>query len=328
MKDLKYIIEQLDKVNEKSFEEIALLTFKFQYKNNLLYRTYVDNLHRHPDAINSIIDIPFLPISFFKSHNVKSGTWRPEVEFTSSGTTGLNASRHAVYELDFYLRHSVGCFETFFGSIKGYHFLALLPSYLERSGSSLIAMIDHFIQQDETGHSGFYLKNEAELLNKISLLKKSDKKIILWGVTFALVELAEKFDVDLSHCIIIETGGMKGKRKELTRDELHLFLCEKFKVNAVCSEYGMTELMSQAYSLGNGYFQCPPGMKVVLREINDPFNEVPQGKAGAINMIDLANAHSCSFIETEDLGRITEQGFEVLGRMDNSDVRGCNLLVG
>lgn len=327
MKELKNILPQIKEVNENSFKEIALSVFNFQYKNNLLYRTYADNLHKHPGRVKSIVDIPFLPISFFKAHDVKSGIWESKVEFASSGTTGASTSRHAVFDLDFYLGHSVGCFETFFGSIKDYHFLALLPSYLERTGSSLIAMMDHFIRQDETGHSGFYLRNVEELLNKIFFLKNSSKKTILVGVSFALLELAENFEVDLSHCLIIETGGMKGKRKEITREELHSFLCEKFNVNTIYSEYGMTEMMSQAYSLTKGYFQCPPGMKVVLRDINDPFEKVHDGKVGAINVIDLANAHSCSFIETEDLGRVTEKGFEVLGRMDNSDVRGCNLLI-
>lgn len=328
MKEIENILQQLTEVNENTFGKIALQVFNFQYKNNLLYQTYADILHKHPGTVKSMIDIPFLPISFFKTHDVKSGMWDSKIEFTSSGTTGLTTSRHPVFDLDFYLRHSVGCFENFFGSIKNYHFLVLLPSYLERSGSSLIAMMDHFIKLDETNQSGFYLKNEEELLNKISLLRHSHKKTILWGVSFALIELGEMFDVDLSHCLIMETGGMKGRRKELTRAELHSFMCKKFNVNEIYSEYGMTELMSQAYSLGDGYFQYPPGMKVVLRDINDPFESVRDGKVGAINVIDLANVHSCSFIETEDLGRITEKGFEVLGRMDNSDVRGCNLLIG
>lgn len=327
MQEIKDFSRLLPQVNESNFEEIALQLFNLQYKNNLLYQTYADYLGRNASNVKSLVDVPYIPISFFKSHTVKTGRWVAETEFSSSGTTGAITSRHAVPDIDFYLRHSVACFEYFFGSVHDYHFLALLPSYLERSGSSLVAMMDYFIKQDKTGHSGFYLKNEEELLAQIAKLRSSQKKTILWGVSFALMDLAERRDVNLSHCLIMETGGMKGRRREVTREELHSFLCEGLKVDHICSEYGMTELMSQAYSRQAGYFQCPPWMKVILRDINDPLDRAPEGKAGAINIIDLANLYSCSFIETEDLGRLSERGFEVLGRMDNSDIRGCNLMI-
>ena len=328
LQEIKDFAQSLSKINETNFEEIALCLFNLQYKNNLLYQTYADNLGRKPDSVITLKDIPFFPISFFKTHTVKTGRWGSKMEFISSGTTGSVTSQHSVLDPNFYLRNSVNCFEYFFGSLSNYHFLALLPSYLERTGSSLVAMMDYFIKQDSSGQSGFFLKNEQDLLRKLIELKSSSKKIILWGVSFALLDLAEKEEIDLSHCMIIETGGMKGRRKELTREELHGFLCEGFKVEAIHSEYGMTELMSQAYALDRGYFQCPPWMKVILRDVNDPFESVDRGRVGAINIIDLANAHSCAFIETEDLGRITKDGyFEVLGRMDNSDIRGCNLML-
>lgn len=327
MQEIKDFSRLLPQVNESNFEEIALQLFNLQYKNNLLYQTYADYLGRSAGRVKSLIDIPYLPISFFKSHPVKTGRWEAATEFSSSGTTGSITSRHAVPDLDFYLHHSVSCFEYFFGSIRDYHFLALLPSYLERSGSSLVAMMDHFIKQDETGQSGFYLKNEEELLAHLAKLKTSQKKTMLWGVSFALLDLAERRDIDLGHCLVMETGGMKGRRREVTREELHATLCQGLKTSHISSEYGMTELMSQAYAREGGYFQCPPWMKVVLRDINDPLEQAPAGRAGAINVIDLANLYSCAFIETEDLGRLSDRGLEVMGRMDNSDIRGCNLMI-
>lgn len=316
-------------INEFNFEDIALQRFHFQYKNNLLYRTYVHHLGRDPGAVTSLSNIPYLPIRFFKSHTVICGTWQPEVIFTSSATAGTGVSKHEVWSLAFYLNNCAAIFRHFYGPLEGYHFLALLPSYLERSGSSLIAMMDYFIKKDTSGHSGFYLNNDRVLLSKITELKKSKKRVILWGVSFALLDLAEKYEIDLSSCLIMETGGMKGRRKEWVREELHGFLCQRFNATAIHSEYGMTELLSQAYSLGGGYFQVPPWMKILVRDINDPFQYVRGGRVGGVNIIDLANAHSCCFIETEDLGRLSENAsFEILGRADNSDIRGCNLLVG
>jgi hypothetical protein len=326
--EFKNFAASIHTINESNFEDIALQRFHFQYKNNLLYRTYVHHLGKDAGAVQSLSEIPFLPIRFFKSHTVVCGTWEPEVVFTSSATAGSGVSRHPVWSLNFYLENALSIFQHFYGPIENYHFLALLPSYLERSGSSLIAMMDYFIRKDRSGHSGFYLNNEDDLRAKIDELKKSEKQVILWGVSFALLDLAEKSEVDLSSCLIMETGGMKGRRKEWVREELHSFLCDRFNVKTIHSEYGMTELLSQGYSRGNGYFQLPSWMKIQIRELNDPFQIVGEGKIGGVNIIDLANAHSCCFIETEDLGRISEKtSFEILGRADNSDIRGCNLLV-
>lgn len=328
MSEIADLTSQLNSINERNFDDIALELFRYQYKNNLLYQTYARYLGKEPEAVLSVNEIPFLPIRFFKTHPVISGNWDSEVIFTSSATSGSVVSRHAVKDANFYTQNATAIFQHFYGPIERYHFLALLPSYLERSGSSLIYMIEQFIKSDSSGHSGFYLHNQEELLRKIEGLKKSDKKTILWGVSFALLDLAEKFEVDLSHCLVFETGGMKGRRKEWIREELYALLTKRFNVQAIHSEYGMTELLSQAYAKANGYFQSPPWMKILLREINDPFQMINESKTGGINVIDFANAHSCAFIETEDLGRRTQSDFfEVLGRLDNSDIRGCNLLV-
>jgi hypothetical protein len=327
LSEIKYFTDILPTVNATNFEDIALKLFYFQYKNNHLYQSYANALCKVPAKVKSLGDIPFLPIRFFKNHPVNSGMWPVQMEFTSSSTTGTGVSRHQIPSVEFYLLNTVRIFEHFYGSIHSFHFLALLPSYAERTGSSLIAMIDHFVKQDESGQSGYFLRNDEVLLQKIQSLRDSNKKTILWGVSFALLDLAEKYEVDLSECIVMETGGMKGRRKEWVRDELHAFLCARFNVPEIHSEYGMTELLSQAYSKGKGYFECPAWMKVVARDVNDPFDIVADGRTGALNVIDLANAHSCAFIETEDLGRLDGPQFETLGRMDNSDVRGCNLLV-
>jgi len=314
-------------VNEDNFRDIALRLFRFQAQNNQVYGQYLKYLNCKPEEILTLEKIPFLPISFFKTQSVKTGVWMAETEFTSSGTTGITTSKHPVKDLNFYLRLSEQIFERFYGAVEKYHILALLPSYLERSGSSLIAMIQHLINKSNSVHSGFYLNNYGELVQKIEFLKGGGKKIILWGVSFALLDLAEAFELDLSECIVMETGGMKGRRKEWTRQDLYEYLTHRFNVKAIHSEYGMTELFSQAYSSNGGYYKNPPWMKVLIRDINDPFLIVT-GKAGVINVIDLANFHSCAFIETQDLGRIDQKGsFEVLGRIDNSDLRGCNLLV-
>lgn len=328
MSELAKFTSQLDLINDGNFDDIALELFRYQYKNNLLYQTYARYLGKEPDKVFSVKEIPFLPIRFFKTHAVISGNWNPEIIFTSSATTGSVISQHAVKDAKFYTQNARTIFQRFYGTLEQYHFIALLPSYLERSGSSLIYMIDHFIKSDSSGHSGFYLHNQEELLQKVESLKKSDKKTILWGVSFALLDLAEKYEVDLSHCLVFETGGMKGRRKEWIREELYKFLKARFKVPTIHSEYGMTELLSQAYAKADGYFQSPPWMKILVRDINDPFQMINAGKTGGINVIDLANAHSCAFIETEDLGRVVYPDFfEILGRMDNSDIRGCNLLV-
>jgi len=319
--------DSLYSVNEYNFEDIALKLFRFQAQNNEIYREYLRYLNCEQNAIRSLEEIPFLPISFFKTQSVKTGVWIAETEFTSSGTSLTSTSKHLVKDLDFYLRLSEQIFERFYGASEKYHILALLPSYLERTGSSLIAMIQHLIAKSNSVHSGFYLNNYDELVQKIEFLKEGEKKIIIWGVSFALLDLAEAFQLDLSQCIVMETGGMKGRRKEWTRQDLHGYLTHRFNVKAIHSEYGMTELFSQAYSSGGGYYKTQPWMKVMIRDINDPFSVV-KGKVGAIKVIDLANFYSCAFIETQDLGRIDQNGmFEVLGRIDNSDSRGCNLLV-
>ena len=326
---IQQFTSSLRSINEHNFGDIALSLFQVQAENNRVYNAYLKNLRLDYTKITSIQQIPFLPIEFFKTQKVVSGEWVPEAEFSSSGTTGATTSRHLVWSLPFYLSHAELTFERFFGQLKDCAFLALLPSYLEREGSSLIAMIRHFIRQTHFEHSGFYLHNQEELLTQLESLRNNRKRVILWGVSFALLDLAEKFEIDLSHCVVIETGGMKGRRKEWIREELHAFLCKRFNVTQIGSEYGMTELMSQAYSIGKGVYTTPPWMKLTIREINDPFATLPLGKVGGINIVDLANAHSCAFIETQDLGKKAQSGyFEVLGRIDNSDVRGCNLLVG
>lgn len=329
METFKSFAQSLENINESNFEDIALRVFHFQAVNNPIYRSYLECLKCDISKVSKLYQIPFLPISFFKSQIIKSGEWQACAEFSSSGTTGSISSKHPVYDLDFYRFHSENIFKHFFGDLQSFHFLALLPSYLEREGSSLIEMVNHFITQSKSDHSGFYLYNHTELVDKLINLKTDNRKVILWGVSFALLDLAESFELDLSHCIIIETGGMKGKRREWIRDELHEYLTSRFNVKVIHSEYGMTELMSQAYSMGAGHFQCPPSMKIIIRNMNDPFEILPNGKTGGVNVIDLANFHSCAFVETQDLGSVNDMGFfQVLGRMDNSDIRGCNLLVG
>ncbi|MCE2996782.1 MAG: acyl transferase [Cyclobacteriaceae bacterium] len=322
-------LSQLTHVNEGNFDDIALSLFHYQSIHNTTYRTFIETLGLQSSKITSIDQIPFLPIEFFKSHTIVTGNEPVEVVFTSSGTTGMTTSRHPVRDLSFYLKNAQTIFERYFGSLENYHFFALLPSYLERQGSSLIAMMDYFIRESKSPYSGFYLHNYQELVSHLRLAKNTDRKVILWGVSFALLDLAEGFELDLKDAIVIETGGMKGRRKEMIREELHELLCSRFKVGRIGSEYGMTELLSQAYSLGNGLYQSPPWMKILVRDINDPFQMLENGKTGGINVIDLANAHSCAFVETQDLGKWVQGGyFEVLGRIDNSDLRGCNLLVG
>jgi phenylacetate-coenzyme A ligase PaaK-like adenylate-forming protein len=315
--------------NDQNFEDIALQLFHFQAEHNPIYSTYLSHIRLTPRSVSRLAQIPFLPISFFKSHLVKTGAWMPATKFTSSGTTGQHASTHLVKDLDFYLTHSARCFEYFFGSISDYHFLALLPSYLERRDSSLISMISHFIEKSRSAVSAFYLQDVAKLLDDLQKLRNDGKKTILWGVTFALLDLAERYHPDLSHCMVFETGGMKGRRTEITRPELHSILSESLNVGKIYSEYGMTELFSQAYTRGKNAFFCPPWMKILVRDMSDPFERGLLNETGGINVIDFANAHSVAFIETEDIGRVYEDGsFEVLGRFDNSDVRGCNLMVG
>lgn len=318
----------LPTINAQSFDEIALRLFRLQARENLIYKTYLEALHVVPEKIENPTNIPFLPISFFKHHSIKTGNWTEKGYFESSGTTGIQSSKHSVYSLDSYLKHAEQIFEKTFGALKDFHLLALLPSYLERGNSSLVAMIDHFIKKTGSVYSGFYLNNYEKLVSDVNQLKSSSKKVIVWGVTYALLDLADQFQPDWQDVLVFETGGMKGRRKELTREELHKLLQSKLNLDKVYSEYGMTELLSQAYTRGGNLFYPSHSLKIIVREITDPFRKGLINETGGINVIDLANIYSLAFIETEDLGKVDNQGnFEVLGRSDNSDVRGCNLLV-
>jgi phenylacetate-coenzyme A ligase PaaK-like adenylate-forming protein len=314
--------------NQKQFDKIALKVFRFQYENNLVYREFCDFLKTDVQKVKSISQIPFLPIQFFKSHSVISSTNPIETTFTSSGTTGMITSKHFVTDVGIYEESYRKGFSQFYGNIEDYVVLALLPSYLEREGSSLIHMVDDLIQLSNQNESGFYLHNYDELIAKLIQLDRAGKNVILIGVTYALLDLVEKHSFQLENTIIMETGGMKGKRKEMIREELHKELCNGFGVKSIHSEYGMTELLSQAYSLGEGIFECPSWMQILVRDTEDALSYVREGKTGGINVIDLANINSCSFIATQDLGKKYPNGsFEILGRFDHSDIRGCNLMV-
>ena len=314
--------------NQKQFDKMALKVFRFQYENNLVYREFCDFLKTDVQKVKTIQQIPFLPIQFFKSHEVVSNSNPIQTTFRSSGTTGMVTSQHLVTDVSIYEESYRKGFSQFYGNIEDYVVLALLPSYLEREGSSLIHMVSDLIQLSSHPESGFYLHNYDELIEKIIQLDQSGQNVILIGVTYALLDLIEKHSFQLENTIIMETGGMKGKRKEMIREELHQELCNGFGVKSIHSEYGMTELLSQAYSLGEGIFQCPSWMQILVRDTEDALSYVREGKTGGINVIDLANINSCSFIATQDLGKIYSDGsFEVLGRFDHSDIRGCNLMV-
>lgn len=314
--------------SQKQFEKIALKVFRFQYKNNLVYREFCDFLKTDVQKVKSLEQIPFLPIQFFKSHKVVSNQNLAKQTFTSSGTSGMETSKHFVTDISFYEESYRKGFAQFYGNIEDYVILALLPSYLEREGSSLIYMVKDLIQMTNNPDSGFYLHNHNELIDKLVRLDNSGQNVILIGVTYALLDLIEKKSFQLQNTIIMETGGMKGKRKEMIREELHEHLCQGFGVTAIHSEYGMTELLSQAYSLGNGIFEYPSWMQILIRDTEDALTYVAKDKSGGINVIDLANINSCSFIATEDLGKkYPNSSFEVLGRFDHSDIRGCNLMV-
>ena len=314
--------------NQKQFEKIALKVFRFQYENNAVYQEFCNFLKTDVQKVKSIYQIPFLPIQFFKSHSVVSNSNPVEATFTSSGTTGMTTSKHLVTDVSIYEESYRKGFSQFYGNIEDYVVLALLPSYLEREGSSLIYMAEDLIRLSQHSESGFYLHNHDELIKKLIDLDQSGQNVILIGVTYALLDLIEKQTFQLQNTIIMETGGMKGKRKEMIREELHEQLCNGFGVSAIHSEYGMTELLSQAYSLGEGVFECPSWMQILVRDTEDALTYVKEGKTGGINIIDLANINSCSFIATQDLGKKNPNtSFEVLGRFDNSDIRGCNLMV-
>jgi phenylacetate-coenzyme A ligase PaaK-like adenylate-forming protein len=313
-------------VDDHNFEQHALDTFAFQYSNNNIYREYVLQLGISQPEVKCLSDIPYLPIQFFKHHRVVSGVFDVPSVFHSSGTKG-STSKHYMEDLGFYKKVSTKIFQDFFGELKNSVVIGLLPSYLERGNSSLVFMVNHFIKISENPNSGFYLDNMQELVQRLHALSGAETTVHLFGVTFALQELASHHQLSLKHINIFETGGMKGRGKELIREELHQKLRSAFQTEHVFSEYGMTELLSQAYLKKEGLFHTPPWMRVSIRELYDPFVEAPKGKAGVIRVIDLANAHSCSFIETEDLGASYNDGFTVLGRMDNAELRGCNLLL-
>jgi hypothetical protein len=310
------------------FNKNALEIFRFQAAHNLVYKKFINLLNVNINAVNRIEQIPFLPIQFFKSHKIVSSPKKEQQIFLSSGTTGSIQSKHYVTDLSLYEDSFTKGFQQFYGAIEDYTVLALLPSYLEREGSSLIYMVNNFIQKSKNPKSGFYLNNLDELSQNLIEIDKNNQKVLLIGVSFALLNLVEKHQFNLKNTIVMETGGMKGRRKELIRAELHKVLSEGFGVKYIHSEYGMTELLSQAYSKGNGIFECPPWMKVLTRDTEDALTILPNGKSGGINVIDLANSNSCSFIATQDLGKTySNNTFEVIGRFDNSDIRGCNLLV-
>lgn len=310
----------------KQFEQLAFEVFQFQFENNTVYRSYCDLLYVHPAQVNKLTQIPFLPIDFFKSKKVISGRLQPEIVFSSSGTTGAITSKHYVAQQELYIKSFTNAFSHFYGDISEYVVLGLLPSYLEREGSSLVYMVNHFIENSGHPQSGFYLHNYDALAQNLRQLDAQGNKVLLIGVSYALLDLVEKHRFRLQNTIVMETGGMKGRRTEMIRPALHQALKSGFGVPNIHSEYGMTELLSQAYSKGEGRFECPPTMRVFTRDTQDPFAFVWE-QTGGINIIDLSNLYSCSFIATQDLGKVYADGsFEVLGRFDHSDVRGCNLM--
>jgi len=312
----------------EDFKQVAFSVFRHQFENNKVYRSFCDLLYIHPSDVHTLEDIPFLPIEFFKSKKIISSLEEVQEVFTSSGTTGSVTSKHYVTDIEFYKESYLKGFAHFYGNIEDYAVLALLPNYLERKGSSLVYMVADLIQRSKNKKSGFYLNNIEELAKKLIKIDQKGQKTLLIGVSFALMDLIEKCQFELKNTIIMETGGMKGRRKELVRNELHALLQHGFGVKNIHSEYGMTELLSQGYSNGNGVFETPPWMKVITRDPEDALSIQKNGKTGGINIIDLANYNSCAFIATQDLGKVHQNGtFEIIGRFDNSDIRGCNLLV-
>ena len=309
------------------FGPLALEVFRFQYRENATYRTFCQHLGFTPGQVDTSHRIPFLPIQFFKSHRVVSGEFSPEIIFTSSGTTGQIPSKHYVADKAIYEESFIRSFQMRYGSPDRYCILALLPSYLERGGSSLVYMVNALIEASGHPEGGFYLHEHELLAEKLRRLDSHGTPVLLIGVSFALLDLVEKYSFQLKNTIVMETGGMKGRRKEIIRQELHSKLREGFGVDRIHSEYGMTELLSQAYSAGSGKFVCPPWMEILIRDPEDPLTLLPPGKTGGVNIIDLANLNSCSFIATQDLGKLLpDGGFEILGRYDHADLRGCNLM--
>ncbi|MCH7410376.1 acyl transferase [Belliella sp. DSM 111904] len=330
MNYFKSFSEYILNISNFDFDLLALELFQFQAEHNPIYNKYLAYRNINPSSVKNIDQIPFLPIQFFKDHQVVTGPLSEYAKYySSSGTTGTVTSKHYIWSEEFYLQHALRLFEHEYGSIQDFHVLALLPAYMERPGSSLVSMAEYFIAQSQSKHSGTYLYDHAKLIEKLLELKNGNRKVLLLGVTFALLDIAESHISipRMDNLIVMETGGMKGRRKEMIRQEVHDILTSSFGVSTVHSEYGMTELMSQAYSTGQGKYSLPATMKVLIRDANDPFS-LSKKAQGGINVIDLANFHSCAFIETQDLGKIDQDGFlEVLGRFDNSEIRGCNLML-
>jgi len=317
---------------DQDFLNAALATFRYQYENVEIYRKFVDFLNVNPDEVNSLINIPFLPIEMFKNHQILDKNANADLFFQSSGTTQMNLSKHYIADTNLYEESIYKSFEQFIGKPEDFIFLGLLPSYLEKQNSSLIYMVDYLMKKSAKPENGYFLYNHSELFELLNQLK--NKKVILFGVSFALLDFLDsveslKLSVSESQSLtVIETGGMKGRKEEMTKDELLKILQNGFKTEKIYSEYSMTELLSQAYSLGNNEYQCPNWMKIMIRNAEDPFSYEQEGRTGAVNIIDLANTHSCSFIATQDLGKtLPGDRFQVLGRIDHSDIRGCSLLV-
>jgi phenylacetate-coenzyme A ligase PaaK-like adenylate-forming protein len=324
------ITDRIFKITDHvAFSKYALEIFSLQYAGNEIYGEFVKSLRIDPGSIKSVSQIPFLPVEFFKNHKVVTGNLPNVTVFESSGTTGSESGKHYVVDTGIYEKSFLNAFRLFYGDPAGWMIAALLPSYTERKNSSLVYMMDNLIKRSTYSGSGFYRDAAGSLIKTIEKARKQERKVLLMGVSFALLDLAEKYSPDFHDIIVMETGGMKGRRKEITRMELHTVLKKAFNAEEIHSEYGMTELLSQAYSKGEGIFRCPPWMKILIRDPQDPLAIINEpGITGGINIIDLANIHSCSFISTGDLGKLHEDGsFEVLGRIDNSDIRGCNLLI-
>ncbi len=326
--------KQIFSVTQRNFESLALEIFRFQYRYNEVYREYCDAIHVKTEQVTRLLHIPFLPIQFFKTKQVTCGSFVPEIIFESSGTTGSASSKHFVKEILLYEKSFLKAFNLFYGKPVDLCIIGLLPSYLERKHSSLVFMVNELIRQSNHIESGFYLDDPERLQQVLVKLENKKQPVLLIGVTYALLDFADKFPMKMQYTTVMETGGMKGRRKELTREEVHNHLKQQFGLSAVHSEYGMTELLSQAYSSRHGVFNCPPWMKITLRSEDDPFEIFTPGSltrkfaGGAANIIDLANLHSCSFIATDDLGKLYNNGsFEILGRIDNSDTRGCGLMI-
>jgi hypothetical protein len=314
-------------IQKHGFEQLALELFQLQSKENQLYRSFIQALKIDPGKVTGIASIPYLPVSFFKHHEVVTGSFEAETVFESSGTTQTGNSRHLLKSTDLYRRSFTKTFELFYGSPKEWCVIGLLPSYLERKNSSLVMMVNDLVEMSAHRESGFYLYEHGKLSEVLQKNEAAKQKTMLIGVTFALLDFAELFRFPLTYTTVMETGGMKGRRKEITRTEVHQVLKDAWHLSSIHSEYGMTELLSQAYSAGDGLFRCPPWMKIILRDEDDPLTVKMSTKNGLVNVIDLANIYSCAFIATDDIGKLyTDGSFEVIGRMDSSDVRGCGLM--